>query len=101
MAEAIISPEALQDMEDIRNYIAMDNPEAADRVVLAFEANAALLATEPELGLHQPRLRGLRLWVVTEFPNYLIFYRQREGRVEIVRVLHGARDLPSILKPSP
>lgn len=62
MAEALISPEAIQDMEDIRNYIAMDNPEAADRVVQAFEANAELLATEPELGLYQPRLRGLRMW---------------------------------------
>ncbi len=97
MAEAIISPEALQDMGDIHNYIAMDNPEAADRVVQAFEANAALLATQPELGQHKPRLRGLRLWVVTEFPNYLMFYREREGRVEIARVLHGARDLKSLL----
>ena len=50
MAGAIISPEALQDMGDIRSYIAMDNPEAADRVVKAFEASAALLATQPDLG---------------------------------------------------
>lgn len=96
MAEAIISPEALQDMGDIHNYIAMDDPDAADRVVQAFEENAALLATQPELGQHKPRLRGLRLWVITEFPNYLMFYRQREGQIEIVRVLHGARDLSSI-----
>jgi toxin ParE1/3/4 len=98
MAEVIISPEALQDAGDIRGYIAMDNPEAADRVVQAFEASAALLATLPELGPCKPRLRGLRLWVVTEFPSYLMFYRMREGQVEIVRVLHGARDLQSILK---
>ncbi len=98
MAEAIISPEALQDMGDIRSYIAMDNPEAAARVVKAFETSAALLATQPELGQHKPRLRGLRLWVVTEFPSYLMFYRVREGQVEIVRVLHGARDVESILK---
>ncbi len=96
MAEAVISPEAFQDMGDIHNYIAMDNPDAADRVVQAFEENAALLATQPGLGQHKPRLRGLRMWVVTEFPSYLMFYREREGQVEIVRVLHGARDLPSI-----
>ena len=98
MAEAIISPEALQDMGDIRSYIAMDNPEAADRVVQAFEASAALLSTQPELGPYKPRLRGLRLWVVTEFPTYLMFYRVREGQVEIVRVLHGSRDVKSILE---
>jgi len=98
MAEAIISPEALQDMGDIRSYIAMDNPEAADCVVQAFEASAALLATQPELGPCKPRLRGLRLWVVTEFPTYLMFYRVRDGRVEIVRILHGARDVKSLLE---
>lgn len=98
MAEAIISPEALQDMGDIRSYIAMDNPEAADRVIQAFEASAALLAIQPELGQHKPRLRGLRLWVVTEFPTYLMFYRVHEGKVEIVRVLHSARDVESIFE---
>lgn len=98
MAEAIISPEALQDMGDIRDYIAMDDPDAADRVVKAFDEHVALLASQPELGQYMPKLRGLRLWVVTEFPNYLMFYRQREGQVEIVRVLHGARDLPSVFE---
>jgi toxin ParE1/3/4 len=98
MAEAIISPEALQDMSDIRSYIAMDNPEAADRVIQAFEASAALPATQPELGRRRPNLRGLRLWVITDFPNYLMFYREYEGKVEIARVLHGARDVKSILE---
>lgn len=97
MAEALISPEALQDMSDIHNYIAMDDPDAADRVVLAFESNVALLTTQPEIGQLMPRLRGLHMWVVTEFPNYLMFYRLRAGIVEIVRVLHGARDLRSVL----
>ncbi len=98
MAEAIISPEALQDMRDIHNYITMDDPDAADRVVQAFEGNAALLATQPEIGQHKPRLRDLRMWVVAELPNHLLFYREREGQVEIVRVLHRARDLPTILE---
>jgi len=96
MAEAIISPEALQDMEDIHNFIAMDDATAADRVIQSFEDDIALLSTQPDMGQLKPRLRHLRLWVVTQFPNYLIFYRLRSGRVEVVRVLHGARDLPSI-----
>ena len=96
MAEAIISPEALQDMEDIHNFIAMDDATAADRVMQSFEDDIALLSTQPDMGQLKPRLRHLRLWVVTQFPNYLIFYRLRSGRVEVVRVLHGGRDLPSI-----
>lgn len=98
MAEAIISPQALQDIGDIRSYIAMDNPESAERIVQAFESSTALLATQPELGPCKPRLRGLRLWGGTEFPSYLMFYRVREGQVEIVRVLHGARDVKSFLE---
>lgn len=98
MAEAILSTEALRDMAEIHGYIAMDNPEAAERVIQAFEANASLLANQPELGQIKPRLRHLRLWVVAEFPNYLMFYREIEGQVEIVRVLHGARDLQGILR---
>jgi plasmid stabilization system protein ParE len=75
MPEAIISPEALQDMEDIHDHIAMDNTEAAGRVIQAFEEDISLLSSQPELGQLKPRLRHLRLWVVTQFPNYLIFYR--------------------------
>ena len=44
-----------------------------------------------------PRLFGIRVWRVKGFPRHLIFYRTIEGDVEIVRVLHGARDLPSLL----
>ncbi len=97
MSEAIISPEALQDMSDIYHFIALDNPEAANRIICSFEANIALLAKEPELGQMKPRLRHLRLWVITEFPNYLVFYREKNKQVEIVRIVHGARDLPSLL----
>lgn len=85
-------------MRDIHTYISLDNPEAADRVLQAFEENAALLAGQPELGQIKPRLRHLRLWVVTEFPNYLMFYREHKEQVEIVRVLHGARRLQDIFQ---
>ena len=61
MAEAIISPEALQDMDDIRSYIALDNPEAAERVIRAFETSAALLVTQPDLGSASPVCAGCDL----------------------------------------
>jgi toxin ParE1/3/4 len=98
MGETKISPEALQDMRDICNYIALDNPVAADRVLYAFETNVALLASQPQLGQLKPRLRHLRLWVISEFPNYLIFYREKDERVEIVRIIHCARDWDSIFR---
>jgi toxin ParE1/3/4 len=39
------------------------------------------------------RLHGLRSWRMRGFESWLVFYRVTEEAVEIVRVLHGARDL--------
>src|SRR5919106_2814484 len=54
----------------------------------------------PEIGsvrnFDNPELEGLRMWRIPKFANYLIFYRPTSERVEIVRVLHGARDIPSL-----
>jgi toxin ParE1/3/4 len=44
-----------------------------------------------------PRLEGLRRWAVPGFRSYLIFYRETEQGIEVLRVLHGARDLDKIL----
>jgi len=61
----------------------------------------AQLAVMPGMGeafaTSHPRLQGVRRFRVAGFPNHLIFYREIEGGIEVVRVLHGARDLPSVL----
>lgn len=45
-----------------------------------------------------PELIGLRSWSIRAFENYLIFYFQTEAGIDVVRVLHGARDLERIFK---
>jgi toxin ParE1/3/4 len=47
--------------------------------------------------LTHPRLIEVRKRSVIGFRNYLVFYRVDSGRVEIIRVLHGARDISAIL----
>ena len=42
--------------------------------------------------------RELRVWKVKGFPKILIFYQPENSGVSVVRVLHGARDLPSLLE---
>jgi plasmid stabilization system protein ParE len=42
----------------------------------------------------------MRSFVITDFPNYVIFYRVKGKAVEIVRVLHGARDIDSLFGDS-
>lgn len=43
-------------------------------------------------------LQGIRRWKVKGFPNFLIFYRSTDEGVEIIRILHGARDLDAIFQ---
>jgi len=59
-----------------------------------------LLARTPELGglfeSHNPHFSGMRIWQVKGFRSILVFYRVLPGSVEIVRVLHGARDFAAL-----
>jgi toxin ParE1/3/4 len=42
-------------------------------------------------------LEGLRLWPVPGFERHLIFYVERADYIDVLRVLHGARDIPAVL----
>ena len=93
----ILSRGAEQDLEDIWEYIAQDSIDAADRWIAKLFASFATLARTPGIGHKQPEL--------TDFPvffwpvgAYLILYRVRKKRVEIVAVTQGARDIPSFLQ---
>jgi toxin ParE1/3/4 len=49
-------------------------------------------------GSARAELEGLRVFPVKGFANYLLFYKPLPRGIELVRVLHGARDIPSILE---
>jgi toxin ParE1/3/4 len=87
---------------EIADRIARDNPAAADRFVAAVKETGEFLRDFPESGdvvaTRKRRLRGLRLWQVKGFRNYLILYRTTKDAVEILTVFHGARNLPWILR---
>jgi toxin ParE1/3/4 len=88
-------PLAIQDLDEIWMTIAMDSPRAADNLARRFFDAEDRLADFPELGEARPDIApGLRKWTVG---NYLIFYRVDPDAVTIVRVVHGARDLPAAL----
>ncbi len=78
------------DLDEIAGYIAQDNPTAAVRFVQKLRSRFASLCKHPLIGedcsLLRPRLRRL-----TAF-GYLIFFRADDSQLEIVRVIHGARD---------
>jgi toxin ParE1/3/4 len=95
--------EAIYDLADIHVFIAVENLEAAERFLTALRSSFRTLAEWPEIGpryqSNRAELVGLRFWPVRRFTNYLIFYRvmEKPGRLHIVRILHGARDVPQML----
>ncbi len=91
-----VSEAAHGDLDEIWFYIAQDNPDAADRIVRTLVSRFAMLAGMPEVGRRREELSArLRSLAVG---NYVIFYRPLENGVEVVRVLHGARDLPPLFE---
>ena len=92
-----ISPTAKTDIRRIGAYIKEENPDAALSLLNAFNDKFRMLVLNPKTGRIRPEFPGdLRSFSAS---RYVIFYRVTEDTVEIVRVLHGARDLPSILSP--
>jgi toxin ParE1/3/4 len=84
------------DLDSIWLYIAADSIPAAERQIQRIEAAERRHSEFPEPGPARPDLHpDLRSWTVG---NYLLFYRIDPDAVTIVRVVHGARDLPAALE---
>ena len=91
MSDYTLLPEALADLEEIREYIAEDSPDAADCVVDEILDAAAALAPMPHMGHRRPDLTSgpFRFWTVR---SYLVVYAPEESPLLVVAVLHGSRD---------
>jgi toxin ParE1/3/4 len=90
-----------QDLQNAAEYIARHNLDAAIRFLDAAENDFQFLAAMPTLGSpwesSRPEQSVYRTWPVRGFENYIIVYRPVRHGVAIVRVIHGARDIKSIL----
>ncbi len=86
---------ARRDLDSIIDYIAEDNPAAAENVFRAIVATARRLAEFPGIG-HAVRLPDTREFAVTGLP-YLIVYQATADAVTVLAVFHGARDLARAL----
>lgn len=106
MADLLIAPAARADLIAQWDFFAMEigDPDLADRFVKSAQATFQDLAATPGLGRKRifpnQRASKLRSWKIANFPNYLAFYRPlSENRgIEIVRILHGARDLDALFE---
>jgi toxin ParE1/3/4 len=99
----VIRPKADRDLDDQAYYYATEaTPEVGHRFLLAAHDTFALLATRPNMGwqsrLKHPGLEGLRVFRVTGFEKILILYLPLLDGVEILRVVHGSRNLQALLR---
>src|SRR5438270_13630749 len=95
-----VTADAAQDLVDIGRYIARSSPSAAKKVVREIRAGIRKVAARPGLGHLREDLTDepVRFWLVY---SYLIVYRAEQKPIEVVRILHAARDLASLLRCLP
>jgi plasmid stabilization system protein ParE len=91
----LLSPEAARDIREIWSYIADDSLRAARRVRLRLLDACQGLAEHPLIGHSREDLtaKPVLFWPVG---RYLIIYDPRPRPIEIVRVVHGARDVAAL-----
>ena len=97
-----VRPEADRDTDLAADFYAREaDVDVALQFLAAVEQAYRRLVEHPHIGAPAkalaPRLADLRFWPVPGFEVYLVFYAPSPGVVEIVRVLHGARELPRLL----
>ena len=90
--KAIWSPEARQDLRDIYLYLAAENPYAARALQARIKQCLQLLQDNPRIG-RPGRVPGTRELVISG-TYYIVPYRIRERRLELLRVYHMARKWP-------
>ena len=91
MAQVLKTPLARLDLFDIYNYIAKDEDAQAVKILRLIDDKCRLLATFPEMGQAQPQfIIGLRSFPIK---SYVIFYQPIADGIEVLRVLHGSRDI--------
>ncbi len=91
-----IRPEAARDLDEIRQHIAENNPASAVRLIEEVIELFHRLAEFAMMGRSREELVPKQ----RSFPvgNYVIFYQPISDGVEIVRVLHGSRDIESLFE---
>lgn len=98
MAEVIWTEPALQELDAIADYIALDKPDAAERLVKTVFKSVDRLAQFPEMGRRIPEFRRAPYRELVVSPCR-VFYRQDENNIYVVFVMRGEREFhPEFLR---
>lgn len=104
MLNLAIRPQAELDIDEIVTYLLETNPQAASKFVMELRQAFTLLSGNPLIGVKRQyrllALEGIRLFPLKKYSSYLVFYLNTDEVLEIVRVLHGKRDLETLFAES-
>jgi toxin ParE1/3/4 len=96
MPNLLLRPRALTDLAEIWAYIAEGSPDQAEGSVGLLDSKFQALSRRPGLGRRRPELNpDIRSLAVG---RYVVFYLPLSRGIEVVRVLHGSRDIESIFE---
>ncbi len=93
VATLILAPRARRDLREIGIYIGERNPRAADRLVDGMFELCQTLAEQPFMGRRRPELSDAGNIRSLPHGSYVVYYLPAPDGVQILRVLHGARDV--------
>lgn len=98
MPSAVLAPRARVELRAAARHIAEDSPDAARALVAAVQAAAARIGAHPLIGAERPVYAPTpyRFLALRGFP-YLLVHDAAAAPPRILRVVHGARDLPGLL----
>lgn len=96
MSRWVIRQCADRDLDEHLVFLARQSHGLANRFLDAFEQTVRRLAETPDRGFPWESTE-IRVWSVRGFGNHLVFYRLIDDGIEIIRVLHAARDIGSLL----
>ena len=95
-----LSNQAETDIVKIAKYIWQDNPQSAIQFTEEVERICKLLSKMPEMGKRVEFIKSPEYYFFPagKFKNFLIFYQIEHVVIEVVRVLHGRRDIESLFE---
>lgn len=98
----VYTSQALEDITEILAYLAKDNQTIVQAFRKQLEQTCSLLADMSGIGtprnFNNAHLTGVRSHPLKQFEKYLVFYQVHDESMHVIRVLHGARNLPVLLE---
>jgi len=94
VAQFVIAPEAIRDLDEISDYFVIHNVDVGEKLFEQFEKKCRYLVQFPNIGRSYRAIRSY----LRELPldGYIIFYRVSGDGIEILRIVKGNRDLESL-----